>query len=159
MRKLCLTFLCTLIVLCTTACGASVDKKAQANKQEEVAQTVKQELSLKIHVKDKVLNATLVDNSSTRALIEKLKQGPVTINMQDYGNFEKYGELGFTLPQNDEHIVTVPGDLILYQGRVFVIYYDTNTYDFTRLGKIKDADQKALKEILGKDNVTVKIGL
>jgi len=159
MKKIFLLILCVLLTFCMTACGNSVEKKAQASKQEVVTQSVKQNLSLKIHVKDKVLNATLVDNSSTRALIEKLKQGPITINMQDYGNFEKVGELGFTLPQNDEHIVTVPGDLILYQGRRFVIYYDTNTWDFTRLGKIKDTDQNTLKEILGKDNVTVKIGL
>lgn len=142
-----------------TACGNSAEKKAQASKQETAVQTIKQELSLKIYVKDKVLKAMLVDNSSTRALIEKLKQGPVTIDAHDYGNFEKVGDLGFNLPQNDEHIVTVPGDLILYQGRRFVIYYDTNTWDFTRLGKIKDADQKTLKDILGDGKVTVRIEL
>lgn len=159
MRKLFLTFLSIFMAFCMTACGNSAEKKAQASKQETAVQTIKQELSLKIYVKDKVLKAMLVDNSSTRALIEKLKQGPVTIDAHDYGNFEKVGDLGFNLPQNDEHIVTVPGDLILYQGRRFVIYYDTNTWDFTRLGKIKDADQKTLKDILGDGKVTVRIEL
>lgn len=41
------------------------------------------------------------------------------------GNMEKVGSLGMTLPRNDRQITAAPGDLILYQGNSFVIYYDT----------------------------------
>ncbi len=44
------------------------------------------------------LTATLYDNSSSRALVELLQKAPVTINMHDYGNFEKVGSLPITLP-------------------------------------------------------------
>lgn len=119
----------------------------------------KDEMTLYITAGGRKLTATLVDNSSARALVEYLKQGPVTIDMHDFGNFEKTGELGTTLPRNDEEFTTVPGDLILYQGRIFVIYYDTNTWDFTRLGKINGVDQTELKSILGSGNVSVTISL
>ena len=113
--------------------------------------------ALYIKVGSTILNATLVENSSTAALKELLADGPLTIHMHDYGNFEKVGELPETLPRNDEDITTEAGDLILYLGRNFVIYYDTNTWDFTRLGKINDVTGSQLKQILGDGDVDVTI--
>lgn len=107
----------------------------------------------------KTFTATLVDNSSTQALIELLEKGPVTIDMEDYANMEKVGPIGRTLPRNDKPTTTGPGDLILYQGRYFVIYYDNNSWDLTRLGKIDGATQAELKSALGKGYVTVTISL
>ena len=106
------------------------------------------------------LSATLVDNSSAVAFYELLKKGPVTIKMHDYGNFEKVGPLGTTLPRNDTQITTEAGDIILYQGNQITIYYDTNSWNFTRLGKVVSTGstntitQAELKKILGKDDVT-----
>ena len=79
--------------------------------------------------------------------------------MSDYANFEKVGPLGFSLPRNDKSITTTPGDIILYQGNQITIYYDTNTWNFTKLGKIEDVTQKELKEILGNGDVTVTFSL
>ena len=59
------------------------------------------------------------------ACIELLKQDDRTIDMSDYSNFEKVGELPESLPTNDEQIDTDFGDLILYLGHRFVIYYVT----------------------------------
>ena len=114
---------------------------------------------LYITVGGTTLTATLVNNSSTRALVDALRKAPITYEAHDYGNFEKVGELGITLPRNDENITTEPGDLILYLGTRFVIYYDTNTWDFTRLGKIDNTTQQELKAILGDGNCTVTLSL
>ena len=114
---------------------------------------------LYIKIGDVTLTATLTDNSSTAALVDLLRQGDVTIDMHDYGNFEKVGELPITLPANDEDISTEAGDLILYLGHRFVIYYDHNSWDFTRLGKISDVMQTELKAILGEGDVTVVLSL
>ena len=100
------------------------------------------------------LAATLADNSSATSFYELLKQGPVTIKMHDYGNFEKVGPLGTTLPRNDTQITTTAGDIILYQGNQITIYYDTNSWNFTRLGKVDGVTQAELKKILGKGDVT-----
>jgi len=113
--------------------------------------------TLFIRVNGCVLTATLAENSSTKALKALLAEGPLTIDMEDYASFEKVGELGLTLPRNDEAITTEPGDLILYLGKRFVIYYDTNTWNFTRLGKIRDVSQTELKAILGDGDVTVTL--
>ena len=114
---------------------------------------------LYIKIGDVTLTATLTDNSSTAALVDLLRLGDVTIDMHDYGNFEKVGELPIILPANDENISTEAGDLILYLGHRFVIYYDHNSWDFTRLGKISDVTQAELKAILGEGDVTVVLSL
>jgi len=114
---------------------------------------------LYIKIGDVALTSTLTDNSSAAALVDLLRQGDVTIDMHDYGNFEKVGELPVTLPTNDEDISTEAGDLILYLGHRFVIYYDHNSWDFTRLGKINDVTQAELKAILGEGDVTVVLSL
>jgi hypothetical protein len=114
---------------------------------------------MKLIIGNTTLTATLADNSSARALEDVLSKGSITIDMHDFSNFEKVGELGISLPQNNEQITTKPCDLILYLGNRFVIYYDTNSWNFTRLGKIDNISQAELKKILGTGNVTVTLSL
>lgn len=107
----------------------------------------------------RTFTATLVDNSSTQALKEQLAKGNITVEMEDYANMEKVGSLGIRLPRNDKQTTTGPGDIILYQGHNLVIYYDTNSWSFTRLGKINNASQADLKAALGKGDVKVTLSL
>ncbi len=130
------------------------NKTVIEKKEDEV---LKDKLIIKVN--DYELTATLLDNSSCKALIEKLDEGDITINMHDYGNFEKVGELGFSLPVNDQDIKTEPGDLILYLGNNFSIYYDTNNWKLTRLGKIDDINQDELKNILGDNDITITLSI
>ena len=105
--------------------------------------------------------ATLVSNSSTEALVAQLQKGNITYEAHDYGNFEKVGELGYTFPENNEQINTVPGDLILYQGENLCIYYDTNSWNFTRIGKLDNMTQSDIKTWVnaGGDNVSVTLSI
>ena len=111
------------------------------------------------HVNGKVLKILAAENSSADAFLDLLKSGDVPVEMHDYGSFEKVGPLGTTLPRNDEQITTEPGDVILYQGDQITIYYDVNSWSFTRLGKVQDLSQAELKDILGSGNVTVTFSL
>ena len=112
-------------------------------------------MKLKIHVNDTTFTATLADNSSAEAFAEYLSQGDLTLDMHDYGSFERVADLPTTLPRNDTQINTDAGDLILYLGKRIVIYYDKNSWNFTRLGKIDNVNKKRLKQILGDGNATV----
>ncbi len=114
---------------------------------------------MKINVNGHIMTATLENNSSAEALVKLLESGPVTIDMSDYANFEKVGELPQELPRNDEQLDTDYGDLILYLGKQFVIYYDKNSWNFTKLGHIDNVTQEELKNILGDGNVTVELSL
>ena len=110
-------------------------------------------VKLKIHVNDTTFTATLNGNSSAKALVELLQKGDLTLDMEDFSNFEKVADLPVTLPRNDTPTDTDAGDLILYLGKRIVIYYDKNSWNFTPLGKIDNVNKKRLKQILGKGNV------
>lgn len=112
---------------------------------------------LKITVGDEELLATFEDNPSAEAFRDLLAQGPVTVEMDDYGGFEMVGPLGTTLTRSDEQITTQSGDVILYQGNQITIYYGTNTWSFTRLAKIDDPTN--LREKLGDGTVSVTFSL
>ena len=100
------------------------------------------------------LTATLSDNSFAEAFYKFLQSGAVAVKMRDYGSFEKVGPLGTSLPRNDKQITTSAGDIILYQGNQITIYYDKNSWNFTRLGKVDGLSQSELKSIFGKGDVT-----
>ena len=106
---------------------------------------------------DEELLATFEDNPSAEEFRDLLAQGPVTVEMDDYGGFEKVGPLGTTLTRSDEQITTQPGDVILYQGNQITIYYGTNTWSFTRLARIDDPTD--LREKLGDGTVSVTFSL
>lgn len=114
---------------------------------------------LKIEIGQEIFTATLANNSSVDALKELLKDGPLTLKMSDYAGMEKGADLGVTLPQNNQQMNTTAGDIILYQGRTLVIYYDTNSWSLTPIGKINDLDEALLKETLGSGDVTVTFSL
>ncbi|MAT45008.1 MAG: hypothetical protein CL609_21965 [Anaerolineaceae bacterium] len=114
---------------------------------------------MNIKIGEYTLKATLAENSSVDALKEVLAKGPITIDMRDYANMEKVGPLGMDLPRNDTQITTQAGDIILYQGSALVIYYEPNSWNFTRLGKINDVSAEELKKILGTGNVTITLSL
>lgn len=144
-------FLIILFSLTIISCNLSTNDSNHNNDTEHGEQNMK----FYIKVNGQILSVTPTNNSSTIAFMDKLKAGDVIVNMRDYGNFEKVGSLGFTLPTNDTIITTEPGDVILYQGNQITIYYDENTWSFTKLGKIDNIEQDSLKSILGKGNVTV----
>lgn len=125
----------------------------------EAANYNEEETELKLIIGNTTLTATLVNNSSTEALLELLKDGPITIDMDDYASMEKVGNIGTKLPRNDKQITTKAGDLVLYQGSAFVIYYGPNSWNFTKLGKINNVTAKELKEILGSGSVSVTLSI
>ena len=147
MKKL-ISILIAAILFTTTACAAGGKTSTKGVLQ------MKLNIQIDNGTNKHTLTATLYDNSSSRALVELLQKGAVTIDMHDFSNFEKVGELPVTLPRNDTPTNTDAGDLILYLGKRFVIYYDKNSWDFTPLGKVDGVTKAELKKILGEGNVT-----
>jgi len=143
------------------SCGSSDETLAQESMAGNDQSNKKNSYTMNITVNGKTLSATMVDNSSTEALKALLLEGSITYVAHDYGNFEKVGDIGHSLPQNNEEITTEPGDIILYQGRNICLYYDTNEWNFTRLGKIDNVSHSELKSFLdaGGGNITVTLSL
>ena len=165
-RMIAITLAALMLLVCLSACekkdavpeepAAPTDPAAEDSPVDH-AETG--ETMIYAHIGDNTLVIRPEDNSSAEAFIALLEEGDITISMHDYGSFEKVGALGASLPRNDENITTEPGDLILYQGNQITIYYDTNTWSFTRLGRVQDLTQTELKGILGESDVDVTFSL
>lgn len=101
--------------------------------------------------------ATLENNPSVDAFVEMMSGVPVIIQMSDYSGFEKVGSLGTSLPADDSRITTHAGDIVLYNGNQIVIFYGSNSWSYTRLGKIDDLSE--WEDALGSGDVTVTFSL
>lgn len=132
---------------------------SSAAASEEPANQEQGEPVLAITVGDTTIHATLENNSSAAAFADLLREGPVTVSAHDFGNFEKVGPLPQSLPTNDMQITTQPGDVILYQGNQVTIYYDQNTWSFTRLAHIDGATRESLLSLLGEGDVELTFSL
>ncbi len=136
---------------------ASVTENDIPTSTTDIASKSEEENMIYAHIGGNVLPIELCDNSSADAF-RKLVSNGLTIEMHDYGGFEKVGQLDATLPRNDEQISVSAGDVILYQGNSVTIYYDTNSWSFKRLGKVKGLTESEIKNILSAgdtDNIEV----
>ena len=106
-------------------------------------------------------SVTLVDNAATRALVEKLKQAPVTVTLNSSGGFEIWGALGFSLPTSNQQTTAQPGDVILYNGSNICLFYGSNSWSYTRLGKIDGLSESQLRAFLkaGESNIEVTLSV
>ena len=117
--------------------------------------------TIKIIVSGKTLSVKIEDNEATKALVAALSEASITYEANDYGGFEKVGLLGRTLPASDTQITTQAGDVILYSGNQIVLFYGSNTWSYTRLGKMQYESLDELKSFLkaGEGNNSVTLSL
>jgi hypothetical protein len=117
--------------------------------------------TIKITVSGKTLPVKIEDNVATKALVEALRGSSITYEADDYGGFEKVGALGRTLPSDNKQISTSAGDVVLYNSSNIVLFYGSNSWSYTRLGKIQYESLDELKSFLkaGEGNISVTLSL
>ena len=97
------------------------------------------------------------DNESVNAIKEMTEEGAVTIQLSMYGGNEQVGSIGTTLPSDDKNTTTNAGDIVLYNSSNIVIFYGSNTWDYTRLGKVTDKTADEMTELLSNGDVTITL--
>ena len=105
-------------------------------------------------------SATLVDNDATRELVAALQSAPITVTLND-NNFEIWGSLGKSLTTKNEQMTALPGDIVLYNGSNICIFYESNSWSYTRLGHIDGLSENELRTFLkaGESNISVTLSL
>ena len=116
-------------------------------------------MKLQITINDQPVTVEWESNEAIRRMlsIAVARSSLWQVKMSMYGGFEQVGALGTDLPTNDAPIVTQPGDIVLYQGSQIVIFYGSNSWSYTRLGRITDKTPEELAALLGNGNVTLRI--
>ena len=164
-------------VLVLTACGRNADTDTQVENQavtqeenETEAQQISEsaaddnqseneeetggntEMKMNVQIGDYSFTATLEDNAAVKELVDMMKDGPVTIGMDDYSGFEKVGSLGRSLTTSNNQTTTNAGDIVLYNGNNIVMFYGSNSWSYTRIGKIDDLTD--WEKALGSGSIT-----
>ena len=112
---------------------------------------------LDITANGRTMTATLADTEAARQLLARLDNGPVTVSMNDYGGFEKVGALPWSLPTDNRQITTSAGDIMLYQGNNIVIFYGSNSWSYTPLGRIEGAGASEIRDFLSGSSLQVTL--
>lgn len=110
-----------------------------------------------LQIGNSTFTATLEDNAAVDAFVEMMSDAPVIIQMSDYSGFEKVGSLGTSLPADDSRTTTYAGDIVLYNENQIVIFYGSNSWSYTRIGKIDDLS--GWEDALGNGDITVTFSL
>lgn len=112
---------------------------------------------MQIQIGDTTFTATPADTEAARALMDLLADGPITIQAENYGGFEKVGSLPQALPQQDSRITTNPGDIMLYHGDSIVFFYGSNTWAYTRLATMQEASTEELRQAFGGSETSITL--
>ena len=145
-----------VILLMSSACGdpASRGSGTSTSDVREVSQ-----MEITIDVNGNKLTAALADSTAAKELAEKLKAGSVTVTLNEYGGFEKVGDLPWSLTKSDKQVSTEPGDIMLYHGDQMTIFYNSNSWSYTKLGHIENTTQEELESLFGEGDITVTLSL
>ena len=151
-KSIIIRLLVVVLALLVMSCGGD-EAQAQTIKEEDMTE------KLYITIGNQTLPVTLVKNNATEALMAALAANPITYEADDYGGFEKVGALGMSLPTNNQQLTTQAGDVILYSGNQIVLFYGSNSWSYTRLGRIEYESLEQLKSFLkaGQGRVSVTL--
>lgn len=158
MKKL--LFVAIILLLLLSACSKSAVPKVEQSVSSSPATSTaitKQdysEMKILLKINGYSFTAALENNKAAKQFFNLIKNEALTIKLSDYSGFEKVGSLGTTLTAEDKQITTREGDIVLYNSDSIVIFYGSNTWDYTMLGHIEDVSN--LKTALGRTDVEVK---
>lgn len=142
-----------MMLLFASGCGGSSSSGSSGSSNQSKTEG---EVQTEMHMMIDGVNVAVEweNNESVNALKDSL---PLSVNMHMYGGFEQVASLGKSLPGNDSRITTSAGDIVLYSGNQIVIFYGSNTWAYTKLGRITDKSESELKALLGEKDVTLTI--
>ena len=159
-RALAINFLALLLPV-IFSCEKAPDATIPDSPREEQTDNVPMPEKIKITISGKTLPVKIEDNKATKALVAALREAPIIYEAEDYGGFEKVGAPGRSLPTSNSQITTQAGDVILYGGNQIVLFYGSNSWSYTRIGKIEYGTKEELESFLkaGQGKITVTLSL
>ena len=164
MKQLAFLLLSVLMLIAVTAC---YEKKTAPKTQpiENTQNSLTEETSdertdtgMKMYINDKEIPVTWENNPSVSALRSDLQAGDIVVSMTMYSNNEQVGPLDKTYPSNDVQTTTNNGDIVLYRSDQIVLFYGSNSWAYTRLGKM-DLSENEVVNLLSNGDVSIRLTL
>ncbi len=111
---------------------------------------------MKLYFNDTEVPVIWENNQTVQELMEEAGKEDVVVQMSMYSDNEQVGSLGKNYTKNDEQTTTHSGDIVLYSGDKIVVFYGSNSWAYTRLGKI-NIPEGDVTELLSNGDITLKI--
>ena len=151
-----------LLVLLLIGCSNKTEMFQNTNENNNISLDMKEENKmdkLKLYIDDNEVEFIWEENDSMKQIRELAKNNPIIINTHQYGGFEQVGEIGQNIVSNNVQMTTEAGDIVLYAGSNIVVFYGSNSWSYTKLGKITNKTDDELSELLGNGNVSITLSL
>ena len=111
---------------------------------------------MNLYINETNISVTWEDNDTVKEIRKEAVLGDIVVTMSMYSDFEQVGSLGKTYTRNDSQTTTNNGDIVLYSGNQIVVFYGSNTWAYTRLGKMNLSEEDVIK-LLSNGDVTLRI--
>lgn len=115
-----------------------------------------EEDTMRLFINDTEIPVIWENNDSVKELMEEVKDGEIIVSMSMYSDNEQVGSLGRKYTSNDKQTTTHNGDIVLYSSNQIVVFYGSNSWAYTRLGKM-DLSEAEVTELLSNGNVVLTI--
>lgn len=111
---------------------------------------------IKLYIDNIYIPVIWENNKTLKDIKKQLKSSDIIVNLHMYSNNEQVGSLKKNFFSEDVYMTTTCGDIVLYNQNNIVLFYGSNTWSYTKLGKI-NLSKKNIEKILGTKNVSIKL--
>ena len=115
-----------------------------------------EEENMKLYFNDIEIPVIWEDNQTVQELMKEAGNGDIIVRMSMHSDNEQFGPLGKKYTRDDKQTTTHNGDIVLYSGDKIVVFYGSNSWAYTRLGKM-NIPESDVKELLSNGDITLKM--
>ena len=154
MKKRIAIMLCLAFVCCAGGCEKETVQSTVPSTETEVQE--EEAVTMKLYINDTEVPVVWENNAAVEALAADAGKGDIVVNMSMYGGNEQFGPLGKSYPANNRQVTTSNGDIVLFNNDQIVVFYGSNTWSYTKLGKMALPEDE-VTELLSNGDITLRL--
>ena len=154
MKNIIAIMLCLAFVCCAGGCEKETVQSTVPSTETEVQE--EEAVTMKLYINDTEVPVVWENNAAVEALAAEAGKGDIVVNMSMYGGNEQFGPLGKSYPASNRQVTTSNGDIVLFNNDQIVVFYGSNTWSYTRLGKMALPEDE-VTELLSNGDITLRL--
>lgn len=154
MKKRIAIMLCLAFVCCAGGCEKETVQSTAPSTETEVQE--EEAVTMKLYINDTEVPVVWENNAAVEALAAEAGKGDIVVNMSMYGGNEQFGPLGKSYPSNNRQVTTSNGDIVLFNNDQIVVFYGSNTWSYTKLGRMALPEDE-VTELLSNGDITLRL--
>lgn len=154
MKKRIAIMLCLAFVCCAGGCEKETAQSTASSTETEVQE--EEAVTMKLYINDTEVPVVWENNAAVEALAADAGKGDIVVNMSMYGGNEQFGPLGKSYPANNRQVTTSNGDIVLFNNDQIVVFYGSNTWSYTKLGRMALPEDE-VTELLSNGDITLRL--